>query len=180
MCHVTADNLAVLGCLVVVVEDNRFEEFVLGRGPALLRYAHALTGDASRAEDLVQDALAGLYRHWARVGHDDPYAYARRSVLHGHQGRWRRLWRWELSRAEVPDRVAVDEIDLSDRRAAVRAALDRLSAGQRAVIVLRYLEDMTEQQAADALGVSIGTVKSQAARAMARLRALGELEDERR
>lgn len=162
------------------MEPSSFEDFARGRTPALLRYAHALTGDPARAEDLVQDALAGLYRHWRRVGAGDPYAYARRAVLNGHLSRWRRLLRFESSRAEVPDRAVPDAVHLSDERRLIHDALAGLPPRQRAVLVLRYLEDLTEEQVADLLGIAVGTVKSQSAKAMARLRALDELQEERR
>lgn len=144
----------------MVVEAASFEDFARGRTPALLRYAHALTGDPARAEDLVQDALAGLYRHWRRVGVDDPYAYARRSILNGHLSRWRRVLRFESSRADVPDLYVADHAMAAADRGLVREALAGLPPRQRAVIVLRYLEDLTEQQVADLLGVTVGTVKS--------------------
>lgn len=142
-----------------------FDEFAAARTGALLRYAHVLTGDRARAEDLVQDALAGLYRHWDRVGGGQPEQYARRSVLNGYLGRWRRIGRWEqpaataAPEADGPD-LAQDVVE----RDAMRRALAGLPPRMRAVIVLRFYEDMTEAQTAAALGVAVGTVKSTTAK----------------
>jgi RNA polymerase sigma-70 factor (sigma-E family) len=136
----------------------------------LLRVAVALTGDRHSAEDLLQDVLARVYLAWPRV--EDPDAYARRALVNAATSRWRRLGR----RPEVPlaEHAAVVDpargLGLVEDRSLVVQALQRLPARQRAVLVLRYLEDCTERQAADALGVSVGTIKSQSARALARLR----------
>lgn len=150
--------------------DPTFEEFAAARTGALLRYAHVLTGDQARAEDLVQEALAGVYRHWSRVGAGNPEGYVRRSILHGYLGRWRRVGRWEQSDVALPESAAPDAADAVVERAAMREALATLPPRMRAVLVLRFYEDMTEKQAAAALGVSVGTIKSSTARALTKLR----------
>lgn len=147
-----------------------FEEFAAARTGALLRYAHVLTGDRARVEDLVQDALAGLYRHWSRVGHQNPEGYARRAILHGYLGRWRRIGRWEQLDAVTPEPASPDPADGVAERDVMRRVLAELPPRMRAVIVLRFYEDMTEAQAAAALGVSVGTVKSTTSKALGRLR----------
>lgn len=143
-----------------------FEEFVAARRQALLRTAYLLTGNHDDAEDLVQVALVKAVPHWGRIaGHPEPYVrkiLARESV-----SRWRRRrWR-EVPIAVLPERptpAAPEEaLELQD-------ALAKLAPRQRAVIVLRYYEDLTERQTAEALGIAIGTVKSQARDGLTRLR----------
>lgn len=152
-----------------------FEEFAAARTGALLRYAHVLTGDRGRAEDLVQDGLAGVYRHWERVGGRNPEGYVRRSILHGYLGRWRRVGRWEQSSATPHEPAGPDLSQLVVDRDAMRQALATLPPRMRAVIVLRFYEDMTETQTAAALGIAVGTVKSTTAKALDKLRAAHEL-----
>ncbi|WP_040437725.1 MULTISPECIES: SigE family RNA polymerase sigma factor [Aestuariimicrobium] len=152
---------------------SSFDEFVQLRGPALWRSAWLLTGDRQRAEDLVQDALARCWSKFDRLNTaDDNYeAYVRKAIFNAHLGWWRRgTWRErtrELDdtadlRPEVP-LASSDEGDLA-------RALAGLPRQQRAVIVLRYYDDLTEAQTADLLGVSVGTVKQHAHRALANLR----------
>ncbi|MCW2503427.1 MAG: polymerase sigma24 factor [Actinomycetia bacterium] len=150
-----------------------FAEFVAARSPSLLRAAWLLTGDAGQAEDLLQTALARVWPRWARVSAaGDPEAYVRRVLFTTYATWWRRRWRGEVPVADLPDRAsATDVSDALLQRDAVAAALAGLSRGQRAVVVLRYVEDQTEAQTAAILGCSTGTVKSQASRALARLRA---------
>lgn len=150
---------------------DTFAAFVHARGPALRRTAFLLTGDWSAAEDLVQTALAKSYLRWRRIRHDDPEGYVRRIIVTTHATWWRRRWRGETPTAEVPDRAAGDEWHAVDDRLALASALTRLTPRQRAVIVLRFHEDLTEVAAAAALGCSVGTVKSQTSKALARLRA---------
>lgn len=154
--------------------DGGFDAFVLARGDALWRTAWWLTGDAHLAEDLVQTSLAKSYRAWQRLGPGGFEAYVRRVMVTTQSSWWRRRWRGEKPTERVPDvpGQAVDDLDL--QRDLV-TALRSLPAGQRAVLVLRYLEDLTEQQTAEALGVTVGTVKSQASRALRTLRASGLL-----
>lgn len=155
-----------------------FEEFAAARTGALLRYAHVLTGDRARAEDLVQDGLAGVYRHWDRIGGRNPEGYVRRSILHGYLGRWRRIGRWEQPEGATPEHAASDFTDSVVERSAMKAALAVLPPRMRAVLVLRFYEDMTEKQAAAALGVSVGTIKSTTAKALDKLRSLEALTKE--
>ncbi|MBB6626196.1 SigE family RNA polymerase sigma factor [Nocardioides sp. KIGAM211] len=147
-----------------------FEEFVAARRQALLRTAYLLTGSHDDAEDLVQVALVKAVPHWGRIAHH-PEPYVRTILARESVSRWRRR-RWREVPTEVlPDRVAPPGVDRSDGLD-LRAALALLAPRQRAVVVLRYYEDLTERQTADALGVSVGTVKSQARDALARLRTL--------
>lgn len=147
-----------------------FEEFVAARRQALLRTAYLLTGSHEDAEDLVQVALVKAVPHWARIA-DHPEPYVRKVLARESVSRWRRRrWR-ELTTDTLPDRVAAPGPDHGDRLA-LREALALLAPGQRAVIVLRYFDDLTERQTAEALGIGVGTVKSQARDALARLRGL--------
>lgn len=148
----------------------RFEEFVAARGQALQRTSYLLTGDWGLAEDLLQTALARAYPRWDRIVADDPEAYLRRVLVNTWSSWWRRRWRGEVPTEQLRDRPMPDEYAAADRRDAVRAALARLPRRQRAVVVLRFHEDMTEAQTAAVLGISVGTVKSQAAKALAKLR----------
>ena len=146
-----------------------FEEFVVARRQALLRTAYLLTGQHQDAEDLVQVALVKAVPHWKKIA-GSPEPYVRRILAREAISRWRgRRWR-ELSSRDLPD-VLVAAPDVPEREA-LRTALLRLAPRQRAVIVLRYYEDLTERETADALGISVGTVKSQSRDALARLRDL--------
>jgi RNA polymerase sigma-70 factor (sigma-E family) len=149
-----------------------FDSFVLARSAALLRSARLLTGDWALAQDLVQTALVKVWPRWDRVVRNgDPDMYVRRVMVTTYATWWRRRWRSEVPHGVVPDHAQVgDETDLVDRRAVVAAALAGLSRGQRAVIVLRHFDDLTEAQTAAVLGCSVGTVKSQHARAVTKLR----------
>ncbi len=147
-----------------------FEEFVAARSPALLRTAWLLTGDDGLAEDLVQTALAKAWPRWDSVRHDDPEGYVRAIVATTYATWWRRKWRGEVPTESLPDSASPDEYAAADVRDPVRRALAALTRGQRAVVVLRHFDDLTEAQTAAALGISVGTVKSQHARAMAALR----------
>lgn len=150
-------------------DDDLFEEFVAGRRPALLRTAFLLTGHAEDAEDLVQTTLIKVVPKWGRIK-DNPEAYVRKVLAREATTRWRtRRWR-ETVVEHLPDREATGP-DLTSN-VAVRDALLRLPPRQRAVIVLRYYDDLTERETATTLGVSIGTVKSQTSDALARLRVL--------
>jgi RNA polymerase sigma-70 factor (sigma-E family) len=152
-------------------EEQSFEEYVAARRPALLRTAYLLTGSHADAEDLVQVALVKVVPHWARVA-ERPEPYVRQVLVRESVSRWqRRRWR-ETATASVPDRP--DPVGDLDRALDLRAALAALPPRQRAVVVLRYYEDLTERETAQVLGLAVGTVKSQARDALARLRA-GEL-----
>ena len=148
-----------------------FHEFVAARSVALARTAYLLTGNAHAAEDLVQEALARVVGRWRSIAaNGDPEPYVRRVLYTVHVSRWRRTRRDRD--VQVPP-VGPDEAETVTRRLALREALDRLTPRQRAVLVLRYYEDLTEREAAAVLGVSISTVKSQAADALAKLRLVG-------
>ena len=158
-------------------EREAFAAFARGRMRELLRFAHALTGDPHRAADLVQDALERTLLAWHRVERkDDPEAYVRRAIVNRHVSVWRRTRRERLV-AETPE-SAYDGVEGRDQE--LWAALATLPPRQRAVLVLRFYEDLTEVDTAAALGCAVGTVKSQTFKAMARLRAqaaAGELTD---
>jgi len=151
-------------------EQQLFEDFVAGRGQALQRFGYALTGDWALAEDLLQTALARAYPRWARIQRDDPEGYVRKIMINTWSSWWRRKWRGEVPAARLPDTAGPDEFAVADHRHALRAALAQLPPRQRAVVVLRYHQDLSEAQVADLLGVAVGTVKSQAAKALATLR----------
>lgn len=149
-----------------------FTSFVRARMGALLSYAHVLTGDRATAEDLVQTALARTATAWHRVERkDDPEGYVRRAVLNAWLNSRRGPVRLVDVVADVPEPApaAPDDGGLAERDAMWRA-LATLPPGQRAVLVLRYYEDLSEAEIAAVLRVSPGTVKSQAAKAMGRLR----------
>ena len=147
-----------------------FEEFVAGRGQALQRFGYALTGDWALAEDLLQTALARAYPRWSRIQRDDPEGYVRKIMINTWSSWWRRKWRGEVPAVQLPETAGRDAFADVDHRHALRIALAQLPPRQRAVVVLRYHQDLSEAQVADLLGISVGTVKSQAAKALARLR----------
>src|SRR3954454_12715455 len=154
-----------------VVVDARLDDYVRGQWPSLLRYATALCGNPSEGEELVQSALVRVALRWPLVRDKDaPDAYVRRAIANGYLTQSRRVrWR-ETAMAEPPEVTAPDRTGGVDDLLTVRRALAALPKRQRAVLVLRYLEDMSEQQTADILGCSVGTVKSQASKALAKLR----------
>jgi RNA polymerase sigma-70 factor (sigma-E family) len=137
-----------------------------------MRSAWLLTGNEASAEDLVQTALVRLWPRWSKVERDGGVdAYVRRILVSTYINGWRRRWRGEVPTAVMPDGpVQTDPHAATDLRIAVRHALAELPPRQRAVVVLRYFEDLTEVQTAQALGCAVGTVKSQTAKALARLR----------
>jgi RNA polymerase sigma-70 factor (sigma-E family) len=150
-----------------------FREFVVARGPALTRTAYLLTGDTVSAEELVQSALVKAAARWRRVSAaGSPEAYVRRIMVNERIGGWRRFGRREVPVAAPPEAARRDDTDAADRRLDLASALAQLPARQRAVIVLRYYEDLTEVETAAALDCAVGTVKSQASAALARLRRL--------
>jgi RNA polymerase sigma-70 factor (sigma-E family) len=151
-------------------QEAEFRDFVLSRGPALSRTAYLLTGDHHLAQDLLQSALAKTYQHWPRVRDGNPEAYVRRT-LHTTYVSWWRRQPPPLPVAEVSP-VAVDGTEAALRRLTVVNALRILTPRQRAVVVLRYFEDLTEVQAAEVLGVTTGTVKRLHFDALARLRSM--------
>jgi RNA polymerase sigma-70 factor (sigma-E family) len=159
--------------------DAAFELFVRARTPALLRTAYLLTGDQQLAEDLVQTALAKTHLAWRRlVRADSAEAYVRRVMYHHQVSLWRRRRVPESPYADLPEASVGDSSDRTATRVAVAVALQRLTPRQRAVLVLRYFDDQPDSVVADLLGCSIGTVKSQTYKALARLRAVApELAD---
>jgi RNA polymerase sigma-70 factor (sigma-E family) len=148
-----------------------FDEFVLGAASDLKRMAIALTGDRSAAEDVVQDVLERMYVAWPRI--DEPLAYARRALINTATNRWRRRRRHrEVPLEAAPEPALVDGSEQHGHRDELLRAIAALPRGQRAVVVLRFLHDLSEAETAQTLGCSPGTVKSQSARALARLRTL--------
>jgi RNA polymerase sigma-70 factor (sigma-E family) len=158
-------------------DRQQFREFVTARGAGLFRVALALTGSRHEAEDLLQHALTQTCARWRSVG-DNPEAYVRRAMYHAQVSIWRRRGRLrEVPVQEVPERAGHDETTATDLRLALSSALNRLGRRQRAVLVARFLEDLSEQQTAALLDISVGTVRSQTHRALNRLRKLApELE----
>jgi RNA polymerase sigma-70 factor (sigma-E family) len=144
-----------------------FEAFVAARYAGLLRTAYLLTGDHHDAEDLLQQSLVKAVGAWKRI-EGDPEPYVRTILVRQNVSRWRRRrWR-ELPTESPPETLVSDEG--TDARLALHRALGVLAPRQRAVIVLRYYEDLTEAQTAEALGIAVGTVKSQTRDALRRLR----------
>ncbi|GAA0332747.1 SigE family RNA polymerase sigma factor [Actinoallomurus spadix] len=153
-------------------DDESFVEFVAQRGTALLRTAQLLCGGRTDAEDLLQTALEKAYRHWGRMKPGaDPEPYVRKILVNLSVSRARR-WRVlrEVQMAAPPETPTASEAGTVELRGVLIEELKRLGPRQRAVLVLRYWEDMSEAETAAMLGCSVGTVKSQAARGLARLR----------
>jgi RNA polymerase sigma-70 factor (sigma-E family) len=158
--------------------ERQFREFVEARSGPLMGLAHVLTGgDRHAAEDLLQIALARTAARWTKVEH--PETYVRRVMYHQQVSFWRLKWlRREVGVAEPPERVRPDEASAVDLKVTVREALTRLTPRQRAVLVLRFFEDLPERDVAELLGCSVGTVRSTTHRSLARLRRLApELRD---
>jgi RNA polymerase sigma-70 factor (sigma-E family) len=161
-----------------VPERDEFQEFVVASRTRLLRTAWLLTGDWHAAEDLVQTALIKCYPHWQRITSDQPEAYVRKAVFSAYASSWRRRWRGEVPTASLPESSGDhDEYAAVNERAILVAALGKLPPRQRATLVLRYFEDLSEADTAVALGCSVGTVKSQTAKALSQLRTSGVLLD---
>lgn len=152
--------------------EDELREFVAARGAALSRAAYLLTGDHQAAEDLVQETYVVLVRRWQKADALDPEPYVRRILYTRFVDGWRRRRLTELPTASPLDAAGGDEATAADARLTLRDALDRLTPRQRAVLVLRFYEDLTEVQAATALGISVNTVKSQTRVALQRLRVL--------
>jgi RNA polymerase sigma-70 factor (sigma-E family) len=147
-------------------DEAAFDSFVAARSAALLRTAYLLVHDEALAEDLLQTSLTKAWFAWKRI-EGEPEAYVRRILVTTSASWWRRRWTRETPTADLPERVmsegSPDWQDLWD-------AVGNLPGRQRAVVVLRYLEDRTEAETARLLGCSLGTVKSQCAKALAKLR----------
>lgn len=153
-----------------MADRAHFDEFVVARSQRLLGTAYLLTRDWAAAEDLLQESMTKAWFAWPRLS-DNPEAYVKKIIVTTYVSGQRRLWHRERPLADLPEPTArADTMSPADDRDAVWRAIGRLPARQRAVIVLRYYEDLSEADTAGVLGCSIGTVKSQAAKALAKLR----------
>ncbi|MFD2083151.1 RNA polymerase sigma-70 factor, sigma-E family [Actinopolymorpha cephalotaxi] len=154
-------------------DEEGFREFVALRWTSLLRTAYLLVGDHGHAEDLVQSALVRTHRRWSGLeNRDQPERYVRKVLVNLASSHWRRRLHFRESPvADVPERTVADATAHSDLRDELWQALRSLPPRMRAVLVLRYFEDLSEAEIAAVLGCSTGTVKSQASRGLARLRA---------
>jgi RNA polymerase sigma-70 factor (sigma-E family) len=155
------------------IDRSEFERFVAEHGDRLLHTAFGLCGDWQHAEDLVQQALIALARRWSTVDMN-PLGYAYRCLVRANIDRWRALRRRPevlLDPQDLPMVAAASESLTSEDHLVLLAALRTLPPRQRAIVVLRYLQDLSEGDTAAALGISVGAVKSGAARGLARLRA---------
>ncbi|HEX4473218.1 MAG TPA: SigE family RNA polymerase sigma factor [Nocardioides sp.] len=157
--------------------EERFDAFVAARGGALWRSAWLLTGDRHLAEDLVQTALAKAWPKWSGIGEEGRFeAYVRRTLFTTYVAWWRRKWNGERPTAQPPDSAGdAADPDLGHDLIAALAGLPRM---QRAVVVCRWFEDLSEAQTAERLGISVGTVKSHGSRALAALRSSPHLTEE--
>ncbi len=150
--------------------DEEFAAFVRASQRRLRRVAYLVCGDWHRAEDIVQTAFAQVYARWSGIRREEgPERYAHRAVVNAAIDERRRPWRREHAAERLPDQSAPPEDGLT---LAAVAALSQLPARQRAVVVLRYVEDLDVEATAQLLGISTGTVKSQAAKGLASLRVL--------
>ena len=151
--------------------DAEFAAYMEARQPSLLRTAYLLTGDRHNAEDLVQTSLAKLYLAWDKVkDRDSVDGYVRRIMVNENNSLWRRGWKKrEYASETLPERQVVDEYD-EGQSSALWEVVQTLPRKARAVVVLRYYEQLSEAETAEILGISVGTVKSQASRALATLR----------
>ncbi|GAA2027164.1 SigE family RNA polymerase sigma factor [Catenulispora yoronensis] len=157
-------------------QEAEFRDYVLARRGALMRTAYLLTGDPGQAEDLVQTTLAKAYAAWRRVRtRENPDAYVARALINAHISERRRRRVREWFPGTLPDQAAADRTDAVADRSVLLAALAGLPPGQRAVVVLRFWEDRSETAVADLLGCSVGSVRSQAWRGLAKLRQNPEL-----
>jgi RNA polymerase sigma-70 factor (sigma-E family) len=156
-----------------MAEESEFDAFVVSRSPALLRSAYLLVQDEGRAEDLLQTALTKAWFAWKRI--NDPEAYVRRIMVTTSASWWRRRWNRETPTDQPQEPPTATGADESANRHDLWVAIGHLPRRQRAAVVLRYLEDRTEAETAYLLGCSVGTVKSQCAKALAKLRSDGAL-----
>jgi RNA polymerase sigma-70 factor (sigma-E family) len=154
--------------------DEDFAAYVAASGPRLKRLAFLLTGEMDSAEDLLQTAYAKVLPRWNRIGgYDDPDAYLRRVMVNTRTSAWRRRKGNEVLTADVPERQGIADLTAAaDDREDLRRALTSLPHKQRAAVVLRHYCDLSEAETATAMGVSVGTVKSQTSRGLHRLRDL--------
>lgn len=150
--------------------EAAFEAFVAARSDDLLRVGYLLTADRGHAEDLLQTALLKAYRHWGRIAGEDPYPYVRKVLVTSAANWRRRRSTQEIVSLPAHDSPEPDQTNAVAERDAMAAALATLPPRMRAVLVLRYGEDLSEAATATALGCSVNTVKSQTTRGLARLR----------
>jgi RNA polymerase sigma-70 factor (sigma-E family) len=151
--------------------DRDFRDYVVARTPALLRTAYLLTGDRDDAEDLLQEALFRLSRAWRRVSESMSLdAYVRRTMVNLCTSRWRRRRVRTVTVAAVPERWRADDADRFSDRDEIWRALATVPPRMRAVLVLRFYEDLSEVDTAAVLGCAVGTIKSQTARGLVKLR----------
>ena len=155
---------------VSLADDEAFEAFVRAHGTTLVRLAGALTGDPDVSEEVVQSALERVYVRWRRL--NDPLAYTRQVVVNLCRERGRGAARRERVGLPRVEAAAPDVLSMHDDRDLLVRAVRALPYRQRAVVVLRFWHDLTEQQTAEALGIQAGTVKSQTSRGLQRLREL--------
>ena len=151
--------------------EREFTDFVAARSQNLLRLAWMLTGDARSAEDLLQASLAKAWPHWSRISDGQPDAYVKKIMSRTANSWRRRRWTGETPTATLPDERVPDPVGRADERDRIRRMLITLPPRQRAVVVLRYYEDLSEAEVSELLGISLGAVKSQAARGLQKLRA---------
>jgi len=151
-----------------VTDSEDFDAFVAARYGGLVRTAYLLTQDRQLAEDLVQTTLAKCWLVWKRIEGGDPLPYVRRTLVNTYTSWWRRKWNSEYPTDELPEVLAHGAA--VEASADLAEALRRLPKRMRAVIVLRFYEDLTEAETARLLNCSVGTVKSQTSRALAKLR----------
>jgi RNA polymerase sigma-70 factor (sigma-E family) len=151
--------------------DQQLADYIGARWPALVRYATVVSGDAADGEELAQAVLVKVASRWWLIRDRDHLdAYVRTAIVRSHINQATRLRRRELRTAEPPSPIVADHTDATGRALDIRRALSALPPRQRAVLALRYLDDMTEAQTADVMGCSVGTVKSQTSKALAKLR----------
>lgn len=153
----------------MALETPDFDAFVAARSTALLRTAYLLTHDHAQAEDLLQTALTKAWFSWSRIT-GQPESYVRKILVNTYATWWRRRWNGERATDVLPERGAPDACDDVGSGHDLWTAMDRLPRRQRAVVVLRYFEDLTAAQTAELLDCSVGTVKSQTSKALAKLR----------
>lgn len=152
-------------------EGQDFESYVLARQRSLLRSAYLLTGDVHGAEDLVQAALLKAWSRWSRVADmDDPDAYVRKVLVNTFFTWRRRRWHQEMPTAQVPQTVVDDPTEPVAEELWVWSRLQVLTPRQRAVVVLRFYEDLSQEQVAGLLGCGVGAVKTHCSRALEKLR----------
>ena len=156
----------------VTRDEDGFAQFVQARLLPLTRFAYLICGDRNAAQDLVQTALTRTMLRWSKIDQARAEAYVRTAIVNEQRMAWRRRWRGERPTAELPEVIGSDAFAHVDQADALQRALASLPVRQRAAVVLRYLDDMSEAQAAEVLQCSVGTVKSQTSRGLSKLRAL--------